>query len=413
MGIFRSCGLACLLAGAVFGQVADKKAPEPDFLLEALNHPSPAIRLRAAQRLTDEKIRAVPQLLQSVERGADLSAVRAGVVLIDRLDLLYGNTDQNVRSLNPKDQQKKKDLDDVRRLVLRSLIPLIHEPRTEPWRWYLAVYLLDKISPDALGDVLPDIRSALRPGEAPMKQYAAVQALYRLRDKGRTAQDDLWALLASRPCFRGLYVGKRVLEDDMAAYTDEIGVYNLSFGLQREEGVGASVYVTPELFVLETLHRIGADDARLAQSLAFMAHHESQDVRLEVARQLGALTNAEAKVIAAHVLVRLLEEYDSVLRTQMAAEKEEDQRETDRLFTNLNEAGACLVPSLLKLLSNRENRVRLSAARLLGKLSPPEPRVLSALEKALIFEELREGDDARAIADAIREIQKKAKGSKR
>ena len=74
--MYRLCWLTCILVGTTtaFGQVAPKPKtapPEPGFLIEALNHASPAIRLRAAQLLTDEKINATPRK-KSSRRSRDV-----------------------------------------------------------------------------------------------------------------------------------------------------------------------------------------------------------------------------------------------------------------------------------------------------------------------------------------------------
>ena len=242
---------------------------------------------------------------------------------------------------------------------------------------------------------------ALRPGESPMKHYAAVQALFRLGPGGRAAEGELWALLASRPCFKGFYVARRVLDDDAVAYTNEIGVYGLLLGLE-------SSYVTADLFVLETLRRVGAPSDRLTAALTHLAWHESQDVRLEVARQLGLLDDA-AKSVAADVLVRLIYEPGSLLRTMLADENADNRNEAIGLFTRLGPAAVRTVPTLAELLAAKENRVRMSAAVALGRIGRPAADALPALRRALQFEQLREGDDYQAMADAIDRITGKAK----
>jgi hypothetical protein len=235
-----------------------------------------------------------------------------------------------------------------------------------------------------------------------MKQYAAVQAIYRLGPAGRAAEGELWALLESRPCFQGLYVARRALDDDLPAFTDEIGVYDLLLGLEDS-------YVIPELFVLETLRRVGAASDRLTGALARLAHHESQDVRLDVARQLGLLDDASARRIAADVLVGLLREYGSVLIALLADENADTRDEAIALFTRLGPAAVRTVPALAELLAARDNRVRSSAAVALGRIGPPAAEALPALRRALAFEQLREGDDYRAMAEAIDRITGKAK----
>jgi hypothetical protein len=70
------------------------------------------------------------------------------------------------------------------------------------------------------------------------------------------------------------------------------------------------------------------------------------------------------------------------------------------------------VPVLTGLLSARENRVRLSAAVILGRIGPPAAASLPALGRALDFERLREGDDFQIMADAIDRIAGKAKDTK-
>src|SRR5207302_4632181 len=138
----------------------------------ALSHASPAIRLRAAQLLTDEKTDATSRLVDAVLRSDDLLALRAGVVLIDRLDRLR-------RSPAVKGPSKV-DLKPEERTQVRRLMSIVKQPGAEPWRWYLAVYLLDQLDPESLPELLPEFRAALCPSESPMKQYAAVQALYRI-----------------------------------------------------------------------------------------------------------------------------------------------------------------------------------------------------------------------------------------
>ncbi len=387
-------------AGLAASAVGQEEVPVPKaasrdvgFLIEALNHASPAIRLRAAQLLTDETIDATPRLVEAVMRAEDLPAVRAGVVLIDRMLRL-----RRAKAAGPP----QVSLTPPERRQVRRLMDVVRDPRAEPWRWYLAAFLLDKLDRASLGDLLDDLRAALLPGQAPMKQYAAVQAIYRLGPAGRAAERELWALLESRPCFQGLYIARRALDDDLPAFTDEIGVYDLLLGLEDS-------YVIPELFVLETLRRVGAANDRLTGALARLAHHESQDVRLDVARQLGLLDDASARRIAADVLVGLLQEYGSVLLALLADENADTRDEAIALFTRLGPAAVRTVPALAELLAARDNRVRSSAAIALGRIGPPAAEALPALRRALAFEQLREGDDYRAMAEAIDRITGKAK----
>ena len=82
------------------------------------------------------------------------------------------------------------------------------------------------------------------------------------------------------------------------------------------------------------------------------------------------------------------------------------------LFLRLGPAAVGTVPALAELLSARENRVRLSAATILGRIGPPAADSLPALRRALRFERLREGDDFQIMADAIDRITGKAKEAK-
>ena len=389
------------VAAAAFGQPMPKPKeapPEPGFLMEALNHASPAIRLRAAGRLADRDVAATPLLVDAVLRSDDLPAVRAAVVLIDRLSSLpKGKLIVGPRRVSLSLDERQQ----VRRLMSIVKGPAAGQPGAEPWRWYLAVFVLDKLDPASLPELLPDLRAALQPGQAPMKQYAAVQALFRLGPAGHAAEDDLWALLESRPCLQGLYVTRRALDDDAVAFTDEIGVYSLVLGLE-------SSYATADLFVLETLRRVGAASDRLTGALAHLARHESQDVRLDVARQLGLLDDA-AKPVAAEVLIHLLYEPGSLLRAMLGEENAELRDEAIGLFTRLGPAAVSTVPVLAELLAAKENRLRFSAAVTLGRIGPAAADALPALRLALRFEQLREGDDYQAMAEAIDRITGKAK----
>jgi hypothetical protein len=234
-----------------------------------------------------------------------------------------------------------------------------------------------------------------------MKQYAAVQAIFHLGADGRAAEGDLWTLLESRPCFRGLYVARRVLDDDAVAFTDEIAIYNFLLGRD-------SSYVIPELLVLETLRRVGAEHDRLTGALAHLAHHESQDVRLEAARQLGLL-GGTAQQVAAGTLIGLLREPASALRAMLGEEDAELRDEAIGLFTRLGPAASPTVPVLADLLSAKENRVRFSAAVTLGRIGPAAAEALPALRRALQFEQLRGGEDYQAMGEAIDRITGKSK----
>jgi hypothetical protein len=361
-------------------------------LIEALDHASPAIRRAAAGWLTRPQVDATPWLVHAVSQSDDLAAVRAAVVLMDRLRPAAKAADGPARPKLGRDD-------------LRPLTSLVREAAgpVEPWRWYLAVYLLDKLDPAVVRELLPELRMALRSGQ-PMKQYAAVQALFRLGADGRAAEEDLWSLLYSKPCFRGLFIADRVLDDQAVAYTEEIGVYDLQLGLKRDQS-----YVTAELLVLKTLYLVGASHDRLTGALANLAWHESQDVRLDVVRQLGVLRNSEAKRMAAGVLIRLIYEPDSLLRRMLAEEEEDIRKEAVGLFTQLGPAAVETVPTLAELLSASENGVRLSAAAALGEIGPPASSALEALERALRFEELRDSEDSQIMKDAIDSIQGKPK----
>jgi hypothetical protein len=391
--LFWAACLACV-ATTAFGQPAPKPKPalDPSFLIEGLNHASPAIRLRSSQLLTDEAVDATPGLVDAVLRADDLPAVRAGVVLTDRMLRL-----RRVKAAGPP----RVSLTPAERQQVRRLLAVIKDPRAEPWRWYLATYLVDKLDPASLPELLGELRVALLPGQPPMKQYAAVQAIFRLGLDGRAAEDELWALLESRPCFRGLYVARRAIDDDLPAFTHEIGIYNLLLGLERS-------YVISDLLVLETLRLVGAPGDRLTGALAHLAHHESQEVRLDVARQLGLVDDA-ARAIAADVLIGLLGEPESVLRALLADENADTREEAIGLFTQLGPAAVKTVPVLTELLAAKENRVRFSAAVILGRIGPPAASALPALRRALAFERLREGDDYQAMAEAIDRITGKAK----
>jgi hypothetical protein len=367
--------------------------PSPGFLIEGLDHASPAIRLRSAQLLADERVETTPHLVDTILRADDMLALRAAVVLIERLDGLRRDRTaaQSVLKLTPDERQQ-----------VRRLMSIVSESASEPWRFYLASYVIDKLDPDSLPELLPAFRAALGLGESPLKQYAAVQALYRLGAGGSAAEADLWALLGSRICFRGLYVARRVVEDDIPAYTDEIGMYDRLFGLQVS-------YVISDLFVLETLRRVGAPSDRLTAALSHLAWHESQDVRLDVARQLGLLEPAAAKRIAADVLVRLLYEPSSILQGLLSDENVDIREDAMALFTRLGPAAVRTVAALSGLLSSRDNRTRLSAAVTLGRIGPPAADALPALRRALRFEQLRDSDDYLLMEEAIDRITGKVK----
>jgi hypothetical protein len=238
-----------------------------------------------------------------------------------------------------------------------------------------------------------------------MKQYAAVQALHRLGRQARDAEAALWAVLSQRPSvWRGLYVARRVLDDDAVAYTDDIVLRDVLYGPK-------SSYATPELFILETLREVGAAHDRLTDELLRLAQHESQDVRLDVARQLGLL-DGYAKTAAADVLIGLLLEPGSLLREMLGDESAEIRKEAMQLFTRLGSAARRTVPTLAGLLSARENRVRLSAAATLGEIGVGASQALPALERALRFERLREGDDYKVMEEAKKLIQGQGKETK-
>lgn len=387
---FLGCTLVLVVCSTALAQgklpKAQKKIDaEPAFLVEALSHRGQAIRLRAAQFLTDENVDAVPVLVDSVLRSRELPAVRAGVVLIDRLDKLRRTTVAGQTQLKLTERERQ---------LVRGLLAVVQDDRAESWRLYLATNLLDKLDPDSLPEALPALAAALGSGDG-MKQYAAVQAMYRLGPAASSIQEALWPLLARPGEFRGLAIAKRVVDDDLAAWTDDIGAYDILFRLDS--------FVTRELFVLETLRRVGAEPGRLTAALAAMASHESQDVRLEVARQLGLL-GAPAKGVAAKVLSGLLTEHSSALLVPLSDENTQIRDDAIGLFTQLGPAAVETVPSLARLLSARDDRLRLSAAVTLGRIGPGAVGAVSALRRALQFERLREGDDHEAMSDALQKI---------
>jgi hypothetical protein len=374
-------------------QPKGKIVEEPSFLVEALNHPSQAIRLRAAELLREEKVDATPRLVDAVLTSDELPAARAAVVLLERLDQL-----RRVPSLEKGEQGRLQlKLTPEERELVRRLLDAVREPRAEPWRFYLAVNVLDKVEPSALADVLPELATAATSGDV-MKQYAAVQAMYRLGPAAREAQHALWSLLCT-PCrFRGLFVARRVLDDDALAYTDEIGVYDLLLRLEES-------FVIRELFILETLRRVGAASEGLTAALACLARHESQHVRLDVARQLGML-DAPGQALSADVLIGLLCEHESVLKELLSDEDTKIRDEAIALFTRLGPEAVKTVPALIRLLSDKENLLRASAARILGRIGPSAVEAVPALERSLRFERLRDSPDSEAMLEALEKIRK-------
>jgi HEAT repeat protein len=384
------CALLVLLSSPAFAQVKPEKPKRkieasPAFLVEALSHRAPSIRLRAAQMLADESVDAAPALVDSVLTSSQHAAVRAGVVLVDRLDKLRRTTVAGQTQLKLTERERQ---------LVRRLLSVVQDERAESWRFYLATNLLAMLDPDSLPEVLPALAAALRSGDC-MKQYATVQAMYRLGPAARDAEEALWSVLDCPGRFRGLFIAKRVLDDDLPAWSDEVGVYDITFRLES--------YVLRDALVLETLRRVGAPPARLTAALACLASHESQDVRLEVARQLGLL-DAPAQRVAAKVLACLLAEPDSVLVALLSDADLQIRDDAIALFTRLGPAAVETVPALARLLSARDDRLRVSAALTLGRIGPGAAAAVPALRRALQFERLREGADYEAIAEALEKI---------
>lgn len=382
------------LAVAVMSEALAQKLPPPNqapvdaaFLVDSLRHRGPGIRIAAAKALTREDVDAVPALVESVLHSSKKGAVRAAVVLLVRLDQL--------RRIVAADQVELK-LTLKERQLIRQLVGVVRNSRAEPWRWHLAVYLLDKLDPDLLRPLLRELTAALMPSAHSMKQYAAVQALHRMGLAGGGAKPALWRLLDSRPRFQGLFIARQALDDDAVAYSDEVGVYELLFRLEES-------FMLEDLLILETLRRTGAPAERITAALSWLARHESQDVRLEVVRQLGVLDDP-AKDLAAEVLIRLLSEQKSVLIALLSDEADEIRDEMIELFLRLGPAAKKTVPALAGLLSARDSPLRKSAAIALGRMGPMAQSAVPALKRALKFERLRENDDFKSMVEALHRI---------
>ncbi len=391
-------GLALAVASNALAQELPppKQAPaDAAFLVDSLRHRGQGIRRAAFKALIREDVDAVPALLDAVLHSSEKGAVRAAVALIVRLDKLRRTVaaDQVELKLTPKERQ-----------LIRQLVGVVQNPRAKPWRWHLAVYLLDKLEPDLLRPLMREMTAALSPSAHSMKQYAAVWALHRIGQAGGDAKPALWRLLDSRPRFQGLFIARQTLDDDAVAYNDEVGIYGLLFRLEKS-------FVIEDLLILETLRRLGASAERITAALRWLARHESQNVRLEVAHQLGVL-DEPAKDLAAEVLIRLLSEQNSVLIALLSDEADEIRDETLELFLGLGPAAKKTVPAFTELLSDRDSQLRQSAAIALGRMGPLAQSAVPALKRALKFERLRENDDFESMVEALNRITRKLPNKK-
>lgn len=337
-----------LVSGAKSGQVQEADS-EISLLVQGLIHKNQAVRTTAFRELRQVREPAVPLLTEVVRRGGIRHATAAAVVL--------------------------SDLGDAAEAAAPTLLALLHNERTEPWRWYLAAHTLGAAAPNAARNAQAVFIQALDQPE-PMKQYGAVRALHKIGSDAEPAIPALRRLLnARRQPFVGVIVDDRAIEGAAVAYTST-----------------ASARQYDGLLILETLQRVGAGDDVLLPPLIDLTTHEHYSVRLQAAQQLSRL-GARGKSIAAATLVRLLDD-----------EHLEVPQEAIRSLGQLGPHAKSAVPALAELLTGNDGQLRKEAAIALGEIGPAAAAAVPAIERAIQFELVLGGRNVDVMNEALQKI---------
>ena len=356
---------ACLLSlsSPAWSQPPGPAAGREDaaFLMEALWNPEARVRQNAVKLLSELDERPYDDLVKHLESGSPIEAATAAVVL-EQMTTLEVPLPESVRG------------ELYRILEIRPAVP---------WRWNITATLLAG-EPGSAGDSLKDhidlwIWGVEHP--SPFMQLPSLRALERMGSDGQAAEEPLLALLnRPRRPLTSLVIDPQVIADQLIGIEQSIPDYDA-------------------LTILETLVAIEADANRLLGPLTRLTRHDSEYVRLDAASMLGKIKTSEPQSEparqAAEVLSELATNRTGNVRVAAVKQLGEIDGAVEERLSVLGDL----------LLEDRNDDVRLQAARSLGSMGSAAMPALEKLERALRFAKLDTQDAERVIADAIAAIK--------
>jgi hypothetical protein len=356
-------GCFAILPAAMAQEAApNDQSNDVAFYLEALWHKESRIRQNAATRLSEMPEKPFDALVGVLAKGTKLQAASAAIVLMDL----------------------KTEEEAIPEKTEADLYAILRNPATEDWRWNITATLVTTIADANLKDHV-DLWTWGVNHPSQLLVLPSLRALTKTAEAGKSAQDELAALLCRRhPPLTSIVLKPEVITDG-------------NVGLEKYH---------PDyepLFILETMAAIKADAPLMVEPLMHLTHHVNEYVRVDAAVMLAALDPAmlptDPRPHAAKVLAELaLLPYGKVRESAVIAlgEMKEDA---------VTELGA-----LIALLNDGDGVLRTAAANALGNMGAAAEPALPALREALRYAELDTQDAAAAINAAIRAIEMAVQG---
>jgi len=362
-----------------------------DAAVDGLLHADADIRIAASDKLSEMGEDAVAPLFEVLQGSGQTHAIRAAYVLTK--------------------------IGAAGRPSWPELMTIVGSRRTEPWRWSLAVRLVDRLDPSLRSDpaFVEALLDALGPRQHPMKQFAALKSLYYI--DGETLEprgDEVFQRL--RDLFHSQLPQPVEIKIDSEAVTKGMSRRIVHVAVFKDDDVRRDKpqYMTVEQLAIASLRKVIAwDDPELQQLLtpwlARRVSYARPETQLDYAEMLAELDQGQ---IAAPVLVGLLTPSNET-DLQVAAVEALGSMRGDAV-------GAA--PELTRLLQDRDSDVRLAATRALNSVAQSlEPgsaiegsalfndftSALAAAGSQIDFEGLVENpsDDRKARIDALKQCQ--------